>query len=378
MDHPESRRLRTAFSGQRILITGHTGFKGSWLAEWLLLLGAQVTGFSQPPPSDPALFTQLGLCERLDHRLGDVRDDLALAGVVKEFAPHFIFHLAAQALVRASYERPVETYATNVLGTVHLLEAVRLSGRECIIVCITTDKCYENHEWLHAYRETDRLGGRDPYSSSKAAAELVIATYRDSFFSPMRAPHVPVALASVRAGNVVGGGDWARDRILPDCMRALQRDESIRVRNPEATRPWQHVLEPLGGYLLLALALAEAKRSGDVERLKQLSSPFNFGPPLESNRSVAALVTEILKHRGGVWIGHFEENAVHEANRLNLATDKAYHLLGWKPIWGFERTIAETVTWYLRSATEPIDTLTRAQIGAYVSDAAAVGSPLTI
>jgi CDP-glucose 4,6-dehydratase len=366
-----SHRLASVFAGRSVLVTGHTGFKGSWLCEWLLLLGARVTGFSLPPPTEPSLFDQLSLASRITHVDGDVRDLSALSGCVESARPDFVFHLAAQPLVRLSYRQPVETYATNVLGTVHTLEAVRTLGRPCVVVCVTTDKCYENREWLHAYREEDALGGYDPYSSSKAAAELVTGAYRRSFFQKDAVSQV--ALASARAGNVIGGGDWALDRIVPDCMRSLDRGEAITVRNPRATRPWQHVLEPLGGYLTLACALAEARASADAARVAACASAFNFGPQLDSNRDVAALVAELLKHRGGSWVDKSDANAPHVAGRLNLAIDKAFHLLGWQPVWNFERSVAETVGWYVRTPHEDVPGFTRAQIQAYVSEAAATG-----
>ncbi|WP_438483694.1 CDP-glucose 4,6-dehydratase [Oleiharenicola lentus] len=355
-----------SYRGKRVLVTGHTGFKGSWLCEWLLSLGAKVSGYSLIPPTQPALFDQLGLAQRLDHHIGDVRDLAAVQAVFAKVQPEFVFHLAAQPLVRLSYSIPVETYATNVMGTVNVLEAVRLSGKPCVVVAITTDKCYENKEWVHSYREEDPMGGYDPYSSSKGAAELVISAYRQSYFS---APDSVVKLASVRAGNVIGGGDWALDRIVPDCIRALQRGESIPVRNKIATRPWQHVLEPLSGYLWLGACLANAQLSPFNA---QLTSAFNFGPALTSNRTVAELVQEILKHWSGKWEDKSDPHAVHEAKLLNLATDKAYHFLQWKPVWPFAETIAQTVGWYSlqhsKSAASVADD-TLAQINRYTHDA---------
>jgi CDP-glucose 4,6-dehydratase len=350
-----------AFAGKSVWLSGHTGFKGSWLAMWLLQLGARVHGFSLEPPTSPSLFEQLDLASQLHHEIGDVRDAAAVASSIRSAAPDFIFHLAAQPLVRASYEQPVDTYATNVMGTVHVLDALRSYERDCSAVFITTDKCYENREWLYAYREEDPLGGYDPYSSSKAAAEIAIAAYRRSFFTAH-----PVKVASARAGNVVGGGDWAVDRIVPDCIRALQSGAAIPLRNKRSTRPWQHVLEPLSGYLALGARLA-ATSTGDAQ---QLASAFNFGPALSSNRSVADLVQELLKHWPGEWSDRSDPNAVHEATLLNLATDKAFHLLAWAPVWSFEETIAETVTWY-RSAHElgsdraELLALTRNQIEKY-------------
>jgi len=367
---PLKERLRAAFSGRRVLVTGHTGFKGAWLSEWLLSLGAQVTGLSLPPPTEPSLFIQLGLESRLQHRVTDIRDAEAVARVVAETEPEFTFHLAAQSLVRLSYEKPVETYAVNVMGTIHVLEALRALRRPSVAVMVTTDKCYENREWVHGYREEDPMGGHDPYSSSKGAAELAIAAYRASFFEGMDRR---VAVASVRAGNVIGGGDWALDRIVPDAMRALGKGEPIRVRNPRSTRPWQHVLEPLGGYLELAARLDAAQQADQTEqeRLGVLRSGFNFGPPLTSNRPVSDLVGEILKVWPGEWLDESRPGALHEAKLLNLATDKAYHLLGWQPRWDFADTIRRTVAWYRTSHDEgsafDAAMFTRSQIDSYTS-----------
>jgi CDP-glucose 4,6-dehydratase len=342
------------------------------LCEWLLELGARVSGYSLPPPTSPALFDQLGLGERLESQLGDVRDLAALHMSMREAEPAFIFHLAAQPLVRLSYREPVETYATNLMGTVHLLDAVRRLGLRCVVICVTTDKCYENREWPYGYREEDPLGGYDPYSSSKAAAEIAIAAYRRSFF----ATGEPISVASVRAGNVIGGGDWALDRIVPDCVRSLEAGTRIGVRNPHSTRPWQHVLEPLGGYLTLAASIAAARAVGDSKTLGRLCSAFNFGPGLAANREVGALVTEVLRHAEGSWVDHSDPVAVHEAGRLNLTTDKAFHQLGWYPVWGFERTVAETMLWYRRPLERSAVDLTREQIARYLNDAEARATPL--
>ncbi|MBP6864641.1 MAG: CDP-glucose 4,6-dehydratase [Candidatus Didemnitutus sp.] len=357
------------YRGKRVLVTGHTGFKGSWLCEWLLSLGAEVTGLALPPPTEPSLFDQLRLAHRLRHVVGDIRSLAVVRRVIDEAKPDFVFHLAAQPLVRLSYREPVETYATNVMGTVHVLEAVRLAARPCTVVCITTDKCYENREWVHSYREEDPMGGYDPYSSSKGAAELVIAAYRRSYFS---AADSLVRLASARAGNVIGGGDWALDRIVPDCIRALQASQAIPVRNKIATRPWQHVLEPLSGYLWLGACLASPALSPFGA---QLCSGFNFGPALTSNRTVAELVQEILRHWPGQWVDQSDPHAVHEAKLLNLATDKAFHFLHWKPVWDFAATIAETVSWYRLAAAKPgeIEAATRRQIESYTAAARARG-----
>ena len=373
--------FQRTYAGKRVFVTGHTGFKGSWLTEWLLALGAQVTGYSLPPPTDPALFEQLGLAGRIDHIEADIRDSSTLNRAVADTAPDFVFHLAAQPLVRLSYAQPRETYEVNVIGTVNVLEALRPLQKRCAAVMITTDKCYENREWLHGYREEDPLGGHDPYSSSKAAAEIAISAYRRSFFSNEDAQ---VAIASARAGNVIGGGDWALDRIVPDCMRSLAAGKPIGVRNPSATRPWQHVLEPLSGYLTLAAALMSApgggSAAGDSRRLGQVASAFNFGPALEANRPVGDLVAHVLRAWPGTVADASEVRPVHEAHLLNLATDKAFHLLGWEPVWNFEEAVAKTVHWYREAAAldgpaADFVELTRAQIREYESARQAEPAP---
>ena len=361
--------LATAFAGRRVLVTGHTGFKGAWLAEWLIGLGAEVTGYALAPPTQPALFEQLGLAGRLRHVVADVRDPARVAAVVAESRPDVIFHLAAQSLVRESYEQPVETFSTNVMGTVSVLEAARRIDRPCAVIVVTTDKCYVNREWHYGYREEDPLGGRDPYSASKAAAEIAAAAWRASFFG-----RSPVRIATVRAGNVIGGGDWAKDRIVPDCMRSLAAGRSIPVRNRRATRPWQHVLEPLSGYLWLAASMASAERAeGDMA----LESGFNFGPGSESNRSVGDLVERVLRHWPGSWVDASDAAAPHEARFLHLCTDKAAALLRWRPVWSFDETIQQTVTWYRRAADDAsaIGELTRRQIDDYGTAAQAAGLP---
>ncbi len=335
-----------SFAGKRVVVTGHTGFKGSWLCEWLLSLGAEVTGLALEPDTTPSLFDQLGLRDRLNDVVGDIRSQETVSRVLAAAKPDFLFHMAAQPLVRRSYREPVETWATNVLGTIHVMEALRRLDKSCAAVCVTTDKCYENREWLWGYRETDPLGGHDPYSSSKAAAEIAVASWRRSFF---QGPESKVRLASARAGNVVGGGDWAEDRIVPDAMRALLRGESIKVRNPAATRPWQHVLEPLAGYLALASALA--CRPDDA----RLESAFNIGPDRESNRPVRDLIEAVCEAWPGRWEDRSDPHAVHEATLLHLDNAKAEALLGWRPTWAFDRTIDVTVAWYrdLRDAASP-------------------------
>jgi CDP-glucose 4,6-dehydratase len=358
----------SAYNGKRVLVTGHTGFKGAWLCEWLLGLGAEVTGLSLPPPTTPSLFAELGLARRLHHSLGDIQEPGVLRETVKAAKPDFVFHLAAQPLVRESYRRPRETFTVNAMGTLNLLEALRDCSRPCAAVFITTDKCYENREWFHGYRESDALGGCDPYSASKAAAELIIASYRHSFFQ-----NHAVKIASGRAGNVIGGGDWAADRIIPDCIHALQKDKPILVRNRRATRPWQHVLEPLSGYLWLGACLAAPKlRQGD---LSGLTSAFNFGPNRNANRTVEELVEEVLRHWPGRWLDKTDAKAPHEAGLLQLSTDKAAALLRWFPVWSFSEAVARTVQWYRKAGSfkhaKEFQKLTRSQISQYVAQARA-------
>jgi CDP-glucose 4,6-dehydratase len=332
--------LRETYAGKRVLLTGHTGFKGGWLTLCLHDLGAAVTGFALPPDTTPALFDDAKIGELCRSVEGDVRDLEALRRVVREAQPEVIFHLAAQPLVRASYERPLETFETNVLGTAKLLEAVRLERARCAVVVITTDKCYENREWVFGYREVDPLGGHDPYSASKAAAEIVVDSYRRSFFAPSRLASHGVALASARAGNVIGGGDWAADRIVPDAIRALSAGESILVRNPGAVRPWQHVLEPLGGYLLLGAGLLGP-------RAPELAEAWNFGPRPEGTVPVSDLAREMVAAWGaGGWHTTAQAGAPHEANVLRLAIEKAYARLGWSPRWSVGEAIHHTVHWY--------------------------------
>jgi CDP-glucose 4,6-dehydratase len=360
----------SAYRGKNVFVTGHTGFKGAWLCEWLLSLGAKVTGYSLPPNTSPSLFNQLGLAERVTHIVGDIQDPAQLRKAILKARPDFVFHMAAQSLVRESYDRPLETFNVNVIGTAHVLEALRDYKRSCAAVFITTDKCYDNREWLHGYREEDPLGGHDPYSASKAGAEIIIGSYRRSFFL-----NHPVKIASVRAGNVIGGGDWAKDRIVPDCIRALQKKQSIPVRNKVATRPWQHVLEPLSGYLWLGALLANPKWSKWDSAL--LNAAFNFGPGRESNRTVEDLVTEVLKHWAGQWEDKSDPKAAHEAKLLHLSTDKAHALLDWRPVWNFSETIAQTVLWYRDAAkmkkSEQIREYTQWQISQYVEQANTAG-----
>ncbi len=356
------------YQDRKVFVTGHTGFKGSWLCEWLLHLGAHPVGYSLQPKTKPALFEQLGLARRMDHNIYDIRDPGVLQACVEACQPDIVFHLAAQPLVRRSYADPVHTYETNVMGTINLLEAVKHLKKPCAVVVITTDKCYENHEWIWGYRENDALGGHDPYSASKACSELVVQSYRKSFFGISAKKNI--ALASARAGNVIGGGDWAEDRIVPDCIRALLSKNSITVRNPNATRPWQHVLEPLSGYLRLGQLLYPDQGVASGE----LCSAFNFGPNVESNQTVGALVDAMLGHWPGDWKDQSDPNAPHEAGLLNLNIDKAWNDLKWRPVWEFSTTVKETMQWY-REITESghkpecISEFTRKQIAYYCENA---------
>lgn len=365
------------WQGKKVFVTGHTGFKGSWLCLWLLHLGAEVRGLSLAANTTPALFEQLNLASHLHHQIGDIRNRELVCQAISQWQPDIVFHLAAQPLVRRSYLEPVATWDTNVMGTIHVLEALKHLNQPSGAVFITTDKCYENREWVYGYRENDPLGGHDPYSSSKAAAELAIASWRSSFFENSQ---TPVGIASARAGNVIGGGDWAEDRIVPDAIRSLMKQEAIPVRNPQATRPWQHVLEPLGGYLMLAERVyQQLVESASIADKQGLYGAFNFGPNLASNRTVRDLVEFILQHWQGTWVDRSNPAAVHEANLLNLVTDKAFHTLGWQPLWNFERTIRETVVWYREASQflpgdkDKFQSLTLRQIQEYQSDAVTTG-----
>jgi CDP-glucose 4,6-dehydratase len=342
------------YSGKKVLITGHTGFKGSWLSLWLTHLGATVYGYALDPPTDPSLFQLLRLGDIMDHQIADIRDAGKLKKSISRIKPDIIFHLAAQSLVRDSYESAVETVAVNTLGTIHVMEAVRELRLPAAMVMVTSDKCYQNKEWLHGYRETDPLGGHDPYSSSKAAAEIFIDSWRNSFFHPGSIDTHGVRIASARAGNVVGGGDWTKDNLVPDCIRALQRNTVIEVRNPSATRPWQHVLECLGGYMMLG-----AKLMDPVPRnAKPYCEAFNFGPPVASNKNVKELVERIIAcWGGGSWQDVSSQHALHEAFLLSISIDKAHHTLGWYPKLDFNETIHQTVEWYKKLFQDPSEIL---------------------
>jgi CDP-glucose 4,6-dehydratase len=327
------------YKGKKVLVTGHTGFKGGWLSLWLRMLDAKVTGLSLPAPTQPSLHELLAGRIFEEEINCDIRHYADLKAAVARVRPDIVFHLAAQPIVRRSYVDPIETFQTNALGTAHLLDAVRVAALPAPVLIITSDKCYENREWDFAYRENDPLGGHDVYSASKAATELVAHAWSRSFFKPS-ASLGPVATA--RAGNVIGGGDYAHDRIVPDCVRALVDGKPILVRNPKAARPWQHVLECLSGYLWLGARLArEGKES-------PLAAAFNFGPDPSSRESVRTLVESILESWPGTWEDVSDPTQPHEAALLALAIDRAGALLDWRPVWGFEEAVQQTVGWYRR------------------------------
>ncbi|WP_333494598.1 CDP-glucose 4,6-dehydratase [Kluyvera sp. CHPC 1.251] len=325
--------------GKRVFVTGHTGFKGSWLSLWLTEMGAVVKGYSLDTPTDPSLFEIMQLSQHMESEIGDIRDFASLHNSIAEFKPEIIFHLAAQSLVRLSYEQPIETYSTNVMGTVHLLEAVRLIGGIKSVVNITSDKCYENREWVWGYRENEAMGGYDPYSNSKGCAELVASSFRRSFFNPADYTQHGVGLASVRAGNVIGGGDWAKDRLIPDILRSFECNQQVVIRNPHSIRPWQHVLEPLSGYLVVAQKLFS---EGD-----KFSEGWNFGPRDEDARSVEFIVDKMVALWGdnASWLLD-GENHPHEAHYLKLDCSKANLQLGWHPRWGLVETLGRIVKWH--------------------------------
>lgn len=358
------------YPGKRVLVTGHTGFKGSWLCAWLLELGAQVAGFSLDVPTVPANFEVLELPEKITHFQGDIRDRNRLHQVMEAFKPDMIFHLAAQSLVRRSFAEPVLTFETNTLGTLNLLECLR-HHQVRVGVIITSDKCYLNQEWTWGYRENDILGGDDPYSASKAAAELVFQAYNRSFFHSADRPWV----STTRAGNVFGGGDWASYRIVPDCMRAWSANQPVKIRQPHATRPWQHVLEPLSGYLWLGSRLWQ----GDARVRGQA---FNFGPAAEVNQSVAELIAALSQYwRGGTWeVEEVGSQVQRESTLLKLCCDKALNLLGWQAVLSLPEAVRLTAEWYLtyyQQGSSPMYELTCRQIESYTRQAAAKGLPWT-
>lgn len=348
---------RSDWRGRRVLVTGHTGFKGGWLCLWLERLGAEVTGFALEPPAGPSLFRDVEVAEGMVSTIGDLRDPRAIAECVRDSEPEVVFHLAAQPLVRASYRDPVETYATNVMGTVHLLEAIRAVDSVRAVMVATTDKVYENVEWQWPYRETDRLGGRDPYASSKACAELAVAAFRESFLRERG-----VRVATARAGNVIGGGDWAEDRLIPDLMRGAGAGEPIAIRAPRAVRPWQHVLDPLAGYLILASRLL----ADDGDRFAEA---WNFGPPADGARSVGWVVDALASRWEQVaWRDDDHGDHPHEAAVLKLDSSQAISRLGWRPALSIETALDWVADWYRGDlADADLRALTLAQIARYES-----------
>ena len=339
--------FKNIYTNKRVLVTGHTGFKGTWLSLWLTALNAKVIGYSLKPPTEPNMFSAVGLKSKISHITGDIRDDKKLYSVFKKYKPEIVFHLAAQPLVRLSYDSPKYTYETNVIGTLNVLECVKRtpSVKACII--ITTDKCYENKEKDYAYRETDPLGGYDPYSSSKACAELVVSSWRNSFFNHGKSGSPAAAVSSVRAGNVIGGGDWGIDRLVPDCIKSLSENKPVILRNPDSIRPWQYVLEPLSGYLLLGSKMLQ-------DRAKY-STAVNFGP-LKKNIITVKQLTELMINNWGTGKYQIDRSAhPHEAKLLALNIDKSYKLLGWKPKYGIKETIKRTVNWYKNYYTRGLE-----------------------
>lgn len=324
---------------KRVFVTGHTGFKGSWMCLWLQSLGAEVVGYALPPPTNPNLFNIANVASGMFSIMGDIRDFEKLRKEILESGAEVVFHMAAQSLVTASYDDPLETYSTNVMGTVHILEAVRQSPsvRACIVV--TSDKCYENLEWVWGYRENDRMGGYDPYSNSKGCAELVVSAYRSSYFNPKDFGRHKMALASARAGNVIGGGDWATNRLVPDILRAFENKKPVTIRNPQSIRPWQHVLEPVGGYMLLAQKL--------LERGSEMAEAWNFGPDDGDSKSVQWIVEKMIsmwREKSSYRVEN--TNPLHEAHYLKLDCSKALISLGWTPKWGLTRALEEVVSWH--------------------------------
>lgn len=354
----------SVYRDRRTFVTGHTGFKGSWLCRWLELLGANVRGYALAPPTEPNHFDLIGL--KSSSTIGDIRDYVHLLGHIEQCQPEIVFHLAAQASVLYSYDNPVETFGSNVMGTVNVLEACRHTPSVRAVIVVTTDKCYDNKEWVWGYRENDRIGGSDPYSASKSCAELVTASYRRSFCSlkdNRRSQYMLVG--SARAGNVIGGGDWTADRLIPDAMRAVANGETVRIRNPDSLRPWQHVLEPLAGYLLLGEKLLEGRA--------EFAEAWNFGPEAKSNLSVSEIVEAMRRYWPAVSGEYAElENKPHEASLLMLDSTKARRQLDWRPVWGIETTLERTADWYRGYLEDGLVTTDR-QITEYVAEATKQG-----
>jgi CDP-glucose 4,6-dehydratase len=365
MEHKET--FDRTFDGKTIFVTGHTGFIGTWLITWLHNLGAKVVGFSLDIPTKPSMFEILDLAKDITHIMGDVKNSTHLEKCMSEFKPDMVFHLAAQPLVRLSYEKPVETFQTNVMGTANVLESIRKIPSVKVCIVMTSDKCYENREVQYAYKENDPLGGHDPYSASKGATELVVLSYRKSFFTKINKKGYQVGISTIRAGNVIGGGDWAEDRIVPDCIRSLMSKKDIQIRNPNSIRPWQFVLEPISGMLFLAMKM--------WKNPSHFSGPWNFGPPLSSPKNtVKELVLQIIDEWGeGKWIDVSQQSTIppHEANLLMLDSTKAETLLGWSPVYNLKEAITKTMSWYNSYVDKPsqIKDFTKNQIQNYAKKA---------
>ncbi len=353
--------LADFYAGKRVFLTGHTGFKGTWLLKTLTMLGATVKGYALAPDQPTTIYQAIqgdNLCESV---VADIRDAERLRAEIAKFQPDLIFHLAAQPLVRPSYDFPIETFAANVMGTAHLLESVRSIEKSCSVIIITTDKVYHNNEWIYPYRENDRLGGYDPYSASKACAELIVDSYRNSFFNTSTLSHHQKGIAVARAGNVIGGGDWAKDRIVPDIVRSLSHKQTILVRNPNAVRPWQHVLEPISGYLVLGMKLAGKPAT--------FSSAYNFGPFMADTLTVEELVEQAIAIWGsGEYTYTTQRDAPHEAGLLRLDITKACEELSWLPRWNSQQALTETLNWYkIQLEAGPTVAFTEQQIHKFLS-----------
>lgn len=335
------------FKGKNVLVTGHTGFKGSWLSIWLRELGANVIGYALDPINKEDNFCMSGLKDKIVDIRGDVRDTALLKSIFNKYNPEIVFHLAAQPLVRYSYEKPKYTYEVNVIGTLNVLEAFKNCNAAKAAIIITSDKCYENQEWIWGYREIDPMGGYDPYSSSKGCAEILVSSYRNSFFNPREYDKHGKVIASVRAGNVIGGGDWSKDRIIPDCINALKKNDDIIIRNPKAVRPFQHVLEPLSGYLKLGAEI--------LKNNTEFSGAWNFGPMEESIVSVEEIAKKVIKYWGS---GNYKilqsVSVMHEANLLNLDISKSRFNLKWKPKWNIDKAVEKTVEWYKNYSSQDV------------------------
>lgn len=366
--------FKTVYRGKKVLVTGDTGFKGAWLSLWLTELGANVIGYALEPPTKPSLFEASNLEKRIIHVVGDIRDEERLKQVFKKQQPDIVFHSAAQSLVRLSYKEPKLTYETNVIGTLNLFEAVRKTQSVKVVVNVTSDKCYDNKEWVFGYRENDSMGGYDPYSSSKGCTELLTSAYRNSYLNPINYGKTHnVALASVRAGNVIGGGDWAEDRLIPDCVKALTKNQVIIIRNPRAIRPWQYVLEPLSGYLWLGALMWQDGIS--------YSQGWNFGPGDDAVLSVEQIVKKAIKFWGAGEYNIDQNMQFHEAKLLKLDISKVYFSLKWKPVYKADKALEETISWYkefYKGKNNNIYKLSLNQINNYVNNAKRMNLEWTI